>query len=327
MKNTLIKLDTVLSGEEALEMVKKKTYDILFIDHRMPEMDGIETLHEMQKMPDNLCALKPCIALTANAISGVKKMYLSEGFTDYLSKPVNPAKLEELIKMYLPKELIKPYSGAESSKNSENQGIESKNADAQTEAAPNDDDFTSEDINVAMGLENCGNKKLFKKALLMFYDSIEEKYNELENLFNSDDIKNYAIKIHALKSTARLIGASELSAKAAHLEKSANENDIAEVKAKHAEAMDLFKTYKQKLKKIADSSTTEKVDVSESFFKTQLNKIYDAADNFDISTLDQIVESLEKYKIPSNYDELYSQIKTYIKNVDFDSIKNLISSI
>ena len=293
----------------------------------MPEMDGIETLHEMQKMNDNLCALKPCIALTANAISGVKKMYLSEGFTDYLSKPVNPAKLEEIIKMYLPKELIKPYSETENSQIAEIKKDSVQNEEPQSEAFQNEDDFNFEDIDVSIGLENCGNKKLLKKALLMFYDSIEEKYNELENLFNSNDIKNYAIKIHALKSTARLIGASELSAQAAHLEKSANENDADEVKAKHAQAMELFKSYKQKLSKIAKSTTNQNVDISESFFANQLKKIYEAADNFDITTLDQTVESLEKYKIPAKYDALYSQIKTYIKNVDFDGIKNLISSI
>lgn len=327
LKNTEIQIDTVLSGKEALELVRKNTYDILFIDHRMPEMDGIETLHEMQKMNDNLCALKPCIALTANAISGVKKMYLSEGFTDYLSKPVNPAKLEEIIKMYLPKELIKPYSETENSQITEIKKDSIQNEEPQTEAFQNEDDFNFEDIDVSIGLENCGNKKLFRKALLMFYDSIEEKYNELENLFNSNDIKNYAIKIHALKSTARLIGASELSAQAAHLEKSANENDVDEVKAKHAQAMELFKSYRQKLSKIAKSTTNQKVDISESFFADQLKKIYEAADNFDITTLDQTVESLEKYKIPAKYDALYSQIKTYIKNVDFDGIKNLISSI
>ena len=106
LKNTGITIDTVLSGREAIESVKHNQYDILFIDHRMPDMDGIQTLHAMKEMKDNLSTGKPCIALTANAISGVKKMYLEEGFDDYLSKPVNPAKLEEMIAKYLPSEYL-----------------------------------------------------------------------------------------------------------------------------------------------------------------------------------------------------------------------------
>ena len=84
LKKTGIQLDTVLSGKEALEKVNQNAYDILFIDHRMPEMDGIQTLHAMQAMEENLSAGKPCVALTANALTGVKKMYIEEGFTDNL---------------------------------------------------------------------------------------------------------------------------------------------------------------------------------------------------------------------------------------------------
>ncbi len=177
----------------------------------MPEMDGIETLHTMKTMPGNLCKNKPCVALTANAISGVKQMYLNEGFTDYLSKPVKPDKLEEIIIRYLPDELIKSEDEQKQSKQYQNQGVESENQNSPQNEGDLLDENSLEGIDVNTGLENCGTKKLLKKALLLFYHSIDEKFDELEAFLKAEDIKNYGIKIHALKSTARLIGAKELS--------------------------------------------------------------------------------------------------------------------
>ncbi len=327
LKNTGIQVDTALSGQEALKLIREKTYDILFIDHRMPEMDGIETLHTMKTMPGNLCKNKPCIALTANAISGVKQMYLNEGFTDYLSKPVKPDKLEEIIIRYLPAELIKSEDEQKQNTQTQNQSVESKTQNSHKKEIDLLDENSLEGIDINIGLENCGTKKLLKKALLLFYHSIDEKFNELESFLNADDIKNYGIKIHALKSTARLIGAKELSAQAEYLEKCANADNADEIKQKHPATMELYQSYKEKLQKLADSSQTDQTEISESFFKNQLKKIYDAADDFNIDVLDQVSENLEKYKIPEKYDDVYKQLKTCIKNVDFDGVKTLISSI
>ena len=106
LKQTQIQVDTVTSGMEALDMVKKIKYDIIFLDHRMPEMDGIQTFHAMQELEDNLNKDTPVVALTANAISGSREMYYKEGFDNYMSKPVDPGKLEEMILLYLPEEKV-----------------------------------------------------------------------------------------------------------------------------------------------------------------------------------------------------------------------------
>ena len=106
LKRTKIQVDTALSGAEAIDMARKKEYDIVFIDHMMPEMDGIETLEKMQKDRFALCREKPMIALTANAISGAREFYLKKGFVGYLSKPVDPKLLEKIIIEFLPEELI-----------------------------------------------------------------------------------------------------------------------------------------------------------------------------------------------------------------------------
>ena len=108
LKRTRVQIDTAASGREALAMAARERYDVIFIDHMMPEMDGIETLHELRKLPgmENV----PCVALTANAISGAREMYLEAGFSDYLSKPVDGPRLEKLLLEYLPPKKVREPS-------------------------------------------------------------------------------------------------------------------------------------------------------------------------------------------------------------------------
>ncbi|MCR5716920.1 MAG: response regulator, partial [Lachnospiraceae bacterium] len=106
LKSTKIKIDTAQSGPQMLQMVTRKHYDLIFLDHRMPEMDGVEALARMREMAANRCYNTPCIALTANAISGAREFYLENGFAGYMSKPVDGSKLEELLAAYLPEEKL-----------------------------------------------------------------------------------------------------------------------------------------------------------------------------------------------------------------------------
>ena len=111
LKKTRVQVVTASSGKEALNLATEETFDIFFIDHMMPEMDGVETLRELKKLPG--LAGKPYIALTANSISGAREMYLAAGFSDYLTKPVDSKKLEKLIIEYLPPEKVKAPTAAE----------------------------------------------------------------------------------------------------------------------------------------------------------------------------------------------------------------------
>ncbi len=111
LKKTEVSITSANSGEECLSLIKKQHYDIILMDHLMPSMDGVQTLEKMKLMPDNLCQTTPVIALTANAVSGAKEMYLSAGFTDYLPKPVDSVKLEAILMKYLPPHMINKAEG------------------------------------------------------------------------------------------------------------------------------------------------------------------------------------------------------------------------
>lgn len=105
LKKTMVQVDTALSGRRALEMVKNKKYDIILMDHMMPDMDGVETFHKI-KESENPNKYTPVIMLTANAISGAEDEYMTEGFSDYISKPIKPELLEKMLCKYIPEEKV-----------------------------------------------------------------------------------------------------------------------------------------------------------------------------------------------------------------------------
>lgn len=322
LKNTGMKIDTVLSGKEALEAVKKIKYDILFIDHRMPEMDGIETLHAMKALAENKSAGKPCIALTANAISGVKKMYLNEGFDDYLSKPVNSAKLEEMIIHYLPQEYIEPLDEEEITQSQNNQ----------TENSNEFSDFLQKlreirELDADSALKNCAVPELLFSTIQKYHASIDEKASELQNFYDSGDWKNYNIKVHALKSTSRLIGAMELSKKAEQLELSTNSNQTPDIQKEHEELIENFLKFKQILEPLTKENVSgeQNVEISNEELMGKIQQMIDCANNFDIDGLDNLVKELSSVILPIDFSQKFCKIRSSVENIDFKELRILLS--
>ena len=330
LKKTGIKLDMALSGMEALAKVKENAYDILFIDHRMPGMDGIQTLHAMQTMEENKSGGKPCIALTANAIAGVKQMYIDEGFTDYLSKPVDPEKLEAMIRKYLPPEYIE--EPPESEEDDESENPESNLTDELLSKLA-----SIEGIDPESALKNCGSAEVLQKTVIKYYTTIESKAEELNQLFEAGDTENYGTKVHALKSTSRLIGALELSSEAEYLEHTADkafsgDNEaLEEIKAKHKPLIEHLLSYKEKLAPFAVADEAEKsaedsakAEITEDELKEKLAKLSQASEDFDIDGLDAIIAELSEVRLPDSFIETFKKIRTSVENVDFNEVKNLL---
>ena len=217
LKQTKIQIDTATNGSECLEKVQKDKYDIIFIDHMMPEMDGIETLRAMKNLSGNLNKNTPIISLTANAMSGAREKYLAEGFQDYLTKPVDSVQLEKLIVKFLPND---KFSNAE-----------------EVEEIPEvvDNSVLPEwlkkidGLNVKNGVEHCGDEEGYLEVLDVYANSIASNFEEIENYFVAEDWKNYTTKVHALKSSARVVGAKELSERAKRLEELYNKSSRFEI--------------------------------------------------------------------------------------------------
>lgn len=208
LERTQVQMTTCMSGKECLSLMQKEHYDVILLDHMMPEMDGIETLKASKEMEGNLCMNTPVIALTANAMAGVREKYLAEGFDDYLSKPVKGKALEDMLKKYIPAELQKKQEGY---------------------------------LNVSLGMQYCGNSaEVYLEMLTMFCNSMEEKRKKLDESLEAEEFDQYIIHIHALKSASLSIGGKIVSREAAELEKAGKQGKYDIIREKHKQVMHLY---------------------------------------------------------------------------------------
>ena len=221
--DTDIKTDTAESGAEALELAAANSYDVILLDQRMPGMDGTETLHRLRGTEK--CSQTPVICLTADAIAGAKERYVAEGFSDYLSKPIDSRELKKMLMKYLPQNKVIPVSG--------NEGQPSVVCAEEKSALYNA--LNAAGINTAQGLGYCqNNAQLYHTLMSEYAQSAKEKTAKIQEYFDAGDMKSYATLVHSLKSTSRTIGAVSISETAAKLEKAADEGNTELIQKEHA---------------------------------------------------------------------------------------------
>ena len=238
LEQTRVQVDTAASGEQALKLLDNTVYDVMLIDHRMPKMDGVELLGRIKGASDNPNRNSASIALTANVVEGEREICINAGFDDYLEKPVNGKRLEEMLIKYLPKDkLLEKNAG-------DRQDDNSAYGDALIRLQ--DKGF----INIEDGIEYAGSYDMFIKTLKFFRDSVDKKADELDALYRAGDISDYTVKIHALKSTSKVIGAYELSEKARLLETAGNDKDTDYIKDNHGSTLKLYRSYKDMLSEV-----------------------------------------------------------------------------
>ena len=255
LKNTKVQITTCMSGAECLEVVKEEYFDVILLDHMMPEMDGIETLAKLKKS-NNKCMLTPVIALTANAIEGAKAKYINAGFTNYLAKPIEGAELENMLLKYISKYKV---NLAEKENNNNN----NLNNDSNDNKVSFEANSSEQYINTEVGLKYCANSKEFYMEMLeLFFNSYDEHINKITDTFKAEDWKTYTVLVHGLKSTSLNVGGEMLSRVAKELEfagKAVINSDNAEkektfIKEHHDDVMTLYKATVLEAKKIIDKS-------------------------------------------------------------------------
>lgn len=236
LKKTQLQITTCESGVKALELMCEKKYDIILLDHMMPGLDGLETLACSKEMPENKNREVAVIALTANAISGAREMYLSKGFTDYISKPIEGALLEDKLRKYLPKEKITLLQKEIAETKAENTETEKKVAEEVL-------------LDYDVGMKYCaGSDEIYYRIMKIFCDQYEEKKAELRRLFEEKDWNGYTVQIHALKSNALNIGSAKLSSHCLELEMAGKrirtsedvEQNVRYITENHSVAMQMY---------------------------------------------------------------------------------------
>ena len=250
-----IEVDTCLSGREAVAQCSSESYDIIFLDHMMPGFDGVETLKRIRELRGGFYQDLPIIALTANTVSGAREMFRSEGFTEFVPKPIERTVLERVLRKVLPNSCIQ-YSaaptraavpaqaagpaqerqdGSGGKTAEETKAPEAAVPETAGEAALLYERLTRAGVNVELGLAYCsGDEEFYREMLRMFFAQSGDKRAEIVSLYESANWTDYAVKVHALKSTSLTIGAEALSAQAKELELAGKRGDTDYIRENHS---------------------------------------------------------------------------------------------
>lgn len=223
LKSYDIRVDVANSGKKAIEMCSNNPYDIILMDHMMPVMDGVEAMQRIRTLLDDDSYRSVIVAVTANAISGVRDMLLKEGFDDYLSKPIDISLLEDMLLRFLPEELVvKTYTGMNSELAMRQEQIAKEQCDilingvAKVEEKDENNDATNSadfgQIDIEKGIINCGgDKEAYFEVIKIYYESGDNRIEDFLRFLKDNDYKNYVIAVHGLKSSSASIGAYEFS--------------------------------------------------------------------------------------------------------------------
>lgn len=320
LKETKVQIDDVESGKECLELVRQKHYDLIFLDHMMPEMDGIETLHHMKEFVEYPCKDTPVVALTANAILGAREMYLAEGFDDFLSKPIKPEKLERMIQQMLPKSLLvygeKDAAKSDALESPSEQGVE---------------DLPEIDgIDWSYGWSHLPDQKLLMDTVLDFYRTIDSEADALEGYYHDledeEALRQYRIKVHAMKSSAALIGAIPISGMAKILEYAARDGKKDAILRVTPVFLEEWRSYKTKLQVCIKEDEKKEIE-DMGAIRELLVKLQAAMEELDIDVADEAMNQLRQYEYAKDIQALVEQLGVAVTNLDSDTAAQLTGEI
>lgn len=312
--------DTASSGQQALEMVRKNQYDIIFMDHMMPEMDGLETVQRIRKI-SGWCKQVPIIAFTANAISGVREMYMESGMSDYISKPIDIKELNRVLKKWLPADKI-----ISAPDNAHGPAIQAGQSSERL------DYLVQIGVDCYKAIVNIGGSEEMYLAILdTFTRSLPAKIRSLAGHYNKQAIDIYRIEVHGCKSALANIGAVKLSEQARKLEMAAMEGNLAYITEQNDRFVyDLRILSKQLEDYLQQDTQSERARADDS----QLEEVYKK-----LSAINGLLENLENDEAAALLDEILQlsygetidpiieNIYVCINNFDYDGATRLIKQL
>ncbi len=306
------KIDTAVNGALAVEMIKNNIYDLVFMDHMMPEMDGIDATNVIRGLDGDYYKNVPIIALTANALVGARELFVKEGMNDFLAKPIEIQKLNSILLNWIPKGKIKFVSSA-------------------TDESDDENILTIDGVNTEHGIKLIGgNMDDYIDILHSFYNDGVNKINTIGSAFAKQDFKNFRIDVHAVKSAAATIGAYGISEQAKKLEMAAIDNNIQYITAYTDEFID---NYTQLLYDIKDSvsfgdeENAEKAQGDVGILKDRMVKLEEALTELDIDSIEIILEECLAYDWSGEINSLLNNIKEFVEAFDYYSAEEPLKEI
>lgn len=332
LKKFGINCTKALSGYETLELLKKQKFDIIFLDHQMPEMDGLETLAKIRESEAGMEQTQKSIvvALSANAVNGAREMFLSKGFNDFLSKPVQGKDFSVCLSKWLKKELINYTEISEVPENSVNPLPSEKAIPADFPTLP------LEKINVKKAVDFTDSFETWLKVTKLFISLIHENSEKITTFFEEKNYKNFTIQVHALKSAARIIGADRLSEIAAELEQDGLQiqkleeipaNLLSEMKTKTQALTEYYLSLYELLapvKAYGEKADDEKQAASEDEINSIISTILEACSNFDLATVEEQFSLLKKISLPEDLNKKIPDLSKAIEEIEFERIGQIL---
>jgi signal transduction histidine kinase/CheY-like chemotaxis protein len=319
-----MKIDTVRSGKESIEKIKKRGYDIVFMDHMMPGMDGIEATEKIRELELDYAKDIIIIALTANAVSGMKEMFISKGFNDYLPKPIEVPKLNAILEKWIPKEMWM--------KRGENTG-----RDAGTLLL--EEIAEIEGMNISDALSHVGNRENLFELLRQFYDEYDNYAKVLKTSLKKSAWEDYAIQIHSLKGIFVTLGMQALSEWATELEKAVKNENFSVCEKDTLPFCEAIEFFQDAI--ITTSLFNEEEEPMQNadpaFIRERLDALHKACFNFQSDEVETLMDMLKNITIMGHtnderakegWNRIFPKLQDLVTSYDYDlaleEIQNLL---
>lgn len=314
LKPLQMQIDTAEHGAKAVEMVQKKHYDLVFMDHMMPVMDGIEATIAIRNLPEPQYKKLPILALTANAMVDIRREFTNAGMNGFVAKPIDFANICTQLRRCLPPELIQEISLEDAAAVIRSSGVEA--------VAPASDatDICIPGLRTDIGLKYCGSKEGWHKTIQSFRQTIDSTSHKIEAALREQLFREYTIEVHALKSSALLIGACELSELAKELEAYGREENLTALEEKTPSMLALYRSYKTSLQPYADADCHAKQPVSVQTWIDDLETMNTCMECFDMDGVDRMMEQLDTYEVPVCIQTSMENLRTCVADVAMEEI-------
>ncbi len=325
-----IRADTAESGREAIQKIKTSYYDLVFMDHMMPDLDGVDTTKIIRAGGDAYCQQLPIIALTANAVSGAKDMFLRFGLNDFISKPIDISCLESVLEKWLPSQL---YSYKELKHETHIEDYDFTHFEinnlVKSPKTPSMNDEPKDEtygisipyVNVKAGLDFYkGNLHAYMAVLKTFYETGDKIMQRIEEHFQSRNYKDYTTEVHGLKSSALIIGATTLSEQAKKLEDAGKVHDNNTIQSetplllvRYGELLKNIKPYFTK-SSVDDNADADKIYITDEKLKERILEVLEAFDDLEFKLASEMLNDIMNFNFSKS--ETAEYISETINNLD-----------
>jgi CheY-like chemotaxis protein len=295
-------IKTCMSGPEAIGHLKNNRYDLVFMDHMMPDMDGIEATGLIRSMEDNNCQKIPIIALSANAVIGQKEIFLESGMDDFLAKPIDMEKLNEILEKWLPPE-------------KKMNTVYVQRRDEEKIEFPN-----ILGLDVSLGLLNCGGKiPAYLSILEDFCKDAEARLVKIAEALSARETKVYITLVHALKGAALSIGAAKTGEKALYLEKAAESVDLAALEGKTAELQENVQTLIENIRLTAERQKVDDKQERVGIPDQQLEILKTALVEMDIEAINRMFKIFSEMPLDDQTRTFVAELEQLVLMFEYET--------